>query len=240
MYGFIYVTTCKVNGKKYLGQKKYVRGWKDYIGSGKAFRNAVEKYGKECFMREIICEAETAEELNELEYNFSVMFNVVESDEWYNLCYGGGATSGYKHSEESRRKMSQWQIGRKFSEETKQLMSEKAKGRFAGEKNPMYGVHRKLTEEHKRKISENHKNQNGELNWMYGKTYGQNPRARAVFCVELNQVFDSAKRAAHELNINYSSIISVCKGKRNAAGGYHFKYADSEITTQIAEGCVAL
>ena len=82
MYGFIYVTTCKVNGKKYLGQKKYVRGWKDYIGSGKAFRNAVEKYGKENFVREIICEAETAEELNELEYNFSVMFNVDESDEW--------------------------------------------------------------------------------------------------------------------------------------------------------------
>ena len=91
-----------------------------------------------------------------------------------------------------------------------------------------------MTEEHKRKISENHKEQSGELNWMYGKTYGQNPRARAVFCVELNKVFDSAKRAAHELNVNYSNLILVCKGKRDVVGGYHFKYVDSEITTQIS------
>ena len=223
MYGFIYVTTCKVNGKKYIGQRKYSHGWEGYLGSGVAFRNAVKMYGRENFERKIICEAETAEELAELEYNFSVLFNVVDSDEWYNLCYGGYTTNGYKFSEESRKRM-----------------SEKKKGLFDGEKNPMYGVHRKLTEEHKKKISDNHKNQSGELNWMYGKNYGQNPRAKAVFCVELNRVFDSAKRAAHELNINYSSIISVCKGKRNAAGGYHFKYADSEITTQIAEGCVAL
>lgn len=238
-YGFIYVTTCKINGKKYLGQKKYVRGWKDYIGSGKSFKNAVKKYGKENFVREIICEAETAEELNELEYNFSMMLNVVESDEWYNLCYGGGTTSGFKHSQDSIRLMSKKQKGHKVSDEAKKKMSEKAKGRYSGNKNPMYGVHRKHTEEEKRMISLHAKDQNGEKNWMYGKTYGQNPRARAVFCVELNRVFDSAKRAAHELNINHGSIITVCKGKRNTVGGYHFKYADSEITSQIAKGCEA-
>lgn len=221
-YGFIYITTCIVNNKKYIGQRKYSRGWQGYLGSGVAFQNAVKKYGRDNFKREIICEADTAEELNRLEYELSVKYSVVESDDWYNLCYGGNATNGYS-----------------FSEETKKIMSEKKKGLYDGKNNPMYGVHRKLTEDHKRKISENHKNQNGELNWMYGKTYGQNPRARAVFCFENNVVYDSAKRAAHELNINYCSVIAVCKGNRKTAGGYHFKYADSEITTQIAKGCVA-
>lgn len=230
MYGFIYVTTCKVNGKKYLGQRNYRRGWERYIGSGHAFKRAVAKYGVENFQRDIICEAETAEELNALEYEYSVKFNVVDSPDWYNCCYGGGTTRGFKHTEEERKKMSAWQIGRKFSEESKKRMSESHKGMFDGEKNPMYGVHRKLTEEHKRKISEHAKDQYGEKNWMYGKTYGQNPRARAVLCVELDKVYDSAKRASCVLNINCSNITAVCKGTRKTVGGYHFKYADTEIT----------
>lgn len=207
-YGFIYITTCTINGKKYLGQRKYSNGWKSYIGSGVAFRNAVDKYGKENFTREIICEADTAEELNQMERDLSIKYDVVNSDDWYNLCYGGEATSGYK-----------------FSEETKQKMSEKAKGKYAGENNPMYGVHRKLTEEHKKKISMNHKEQNGEKNWMYGKYYGENPRAMAVRCIETGAVYDSAKRAAHELNVNYSSLCMVLKGKRKHTGNLHFEYA---------------
>jgi len=215
-FGFIYITTCTVNNKKYLGQRKYSRGWKDYLGSGVAFCKAVEKYGKENFHREIICEADTAEELNRLEYELSVKYDVVNSDDWYNLCYGGYSTNGFK-----------------FSDETKRVMSEKAKGRYAGSKNPMYGVHRKLTEDHKRKISEHHKEQDGELNWMYGKFYGQNPRAKAVICIETGIVYDSAKRAAHELNVNYSSLCAVIKGKRNQAGGLHFKYASQQANTEI-------
>ena len=215
-FGFIYITTCSVNGKKYLGQRKYSRGWKDYLGSGVAFCKAVEKYGKENFHREIICEADTAEELNQLEYELSLKYDVVNSEDWYNLCYGGYSTNGFK-----------------FSDETKKIMSEKAKGRYAGSKNPMYGVHRKLTEEHKQKISLHAKDQWGEKNWMHGKTYGQNPRALSVVCVENGAVYDSAKRAAHELNVNYSNLISVLKGKRKQVGGLHFKYACQQANTEI-------
>lgn len=215
-YGFIYVTTCKVNGKKYIGQRKYSHGWQSYLGSGQAFRNAVRKYGTHSFSREIICEAETPEELNQLEYEYTVKFDVVNSDDWYNLCYGGNATHGYK-----------------FSEETKKVMSAKKKGVYDGEKNPMYGVHRKHTEEELKRIVpylSSSKDQSGEKNINFGKTYGENPRAKSVVCVELDKVFDSAKRASHELGINHNSIIAVCKGKRNRAGGYHFKYANTEIT----------
>lgn len=215
-FGFIYITTCNVNGKKYLGQRKYSHGWESYLGSGVAFCHAVSKYGKENFRREIICEADTAEELNRLEYELSVKYDVVNSDDWYNLCYGGNSTNGFK-----------------FSDESKRIMSEKKKGVFDGNRNPMYGVHRKLTEDHKRKISEHHKEQAGELNWMYGKNYGQNPRARAVICVENGIVYDSAKRAAHELNVNYSNVVSVLKGRRKHVGGLHFKYLFQQVNTEI-------
>lgn len=215
-FGFIYITTCTVNNKKYLGQRKYSRGWKDYLGSGVAFCKAVEKYGKENFYREIICEADTAEELNRLEYELSVEYDVVNSDEWYNLCYGGYSTNGFK-----------------FSDETKRVLSEKAKGRYAGNKNPMYGVHRKHTEAEKKMLSLHAKDQWGEKNWMYGKVYGQNPRAKAVICIETGIVYDSAKRAAHELNVNYSNLCLVLKEKRNQVGGLHFKYASQQANTEI-------
>jgi len=206
-FGFIYITTCIVNNKKYLGQRKYSHGWKSYLGSGVAFENAVKKYGKENFKREIICEADTAEELNRLEYELSVKYDVVNSDDWYNLCYGGYSTNGYK-----------------FSDDVKKIMSEKKKGLYNGCNNPMYGVHRKHTEEEKKMISLHAKDQYGEKNWMHGRVYGQNPRAKAVICIENGIVYDSAKRAAHDLNVNYSNLVGVLKGRRNQVGGLHFEY----------------
>ena len=53
-----------------------------------------------------------------------------------------------------------------------------------------------------------------------------NPRAKAVFCVELNKIFDCAIRAGEELGVCASSISQVCKGKLKTAGKLHWKYAD--------------
>ena len=55
---------------------------------------------------------------------------------------------------------------------------------------------------------------------------GNNPRAKAVFCAELNKTFDCAKRVEEELGIWGSSIIQTCKGKQNTAGGFHWRYAN--------------
>jgi len=62
-----------------------------------------------------------------------------------------GSLLGYKHSEETRRKISESQKGRKHTPETRAKMSESAKGhkRTLG---------RKLTEEHKRAISNGQQN----------------------------------------------------------------------------------
>ena len=54
---------------------------------------------------------------------------------------------------------------------------------------------------------------------------GNNPRAKAIFCEELNKTFDCAKRAGEELGIDSSAIIKVCKGKAKTTGGFHWRYA---------------
>lgn len=61
MYGFIYITTNHINGKKYIGQKNYDKNgrWKEYLGSGIILKQAIQKYGVDNFSKEIIEECET-------------------------------------------------------------------------------------------------------------------------------------------------------------------------------------
>ena len=50
MYGFIYITTNNLDGKKYIGQKSYsMPNWKRYLGSGIYLKRAIKKYGRENF-----------------------------------------------------------------------------------------------------------------------------------------------------------------------------------------------
>lgn len=55
-YRFIYMTHNLVNGKRYIGKRKYDAAgrWVDYLGSGVLLSRAIQKYGKENFRREII------------------------------------------------------------------------------------------------------------------------------------------------------------------------------------------
>lgn len=61
-----------------------------------------------------------------------------------------------------------------------------------------------------------------EINEILDKT----PFERAVYCIELKRYFKNAREAYKELNINYKNICSVCRGKRNVAGGFHWRYAE--------------
>ena len=67
MYGFVYITTNHINGKKYIGQKRYDKAnkWKSYLGSGIHLKRAINKYGSENFSKEIIEDCKTKERLDE-------------------------------------------------------------------------------------------------------------------------------------------------------------------------------
>lgn len=131
-YGFVYITTNVLNGKKYLGQKKIDEkgAWKKYLGSGVAFKKAVKKYGKENFSREIIKFAFDKDELNNYEKTYSEKLNCVEDENYYNMVYGGGVVTGLKMSEETIEKL------RKLASGKNNYFYGK---RFVGKDNPFYG-----------------------------------------------------------------------------------------------------
>lgn len=90
-YGFIYITTNMINGKRYIGQKKFDNEsrWKSYLGSGYYLMKDIKKYGKENFIRNIVDIVYTQDELNEKEKFWIINYNAVSSSDYYNAIEGG-------------------------------------------------------------------------------------------------------------------------------------------------------
>jgi hypothetical protein len=60
------------------------------------------------------------------------------------------------------------------------------------------------------------------------KKFPSNNRKKLI-CVTTNEIFDNTHEAAKKLNLSFSNIASVCRGKRKTCGGLIFKYL-SEVT----------
>ena len=94
-YGFIYVTTNLINGKKYIG--KHTTFGDDYLGSGTILKKAIGKYGKENFVRKDIAFAYDHEQLCDLEKYYIDKFKAVTDPNFYNCLPGG--TDVYKEAQ---------------------------------------------------------------------------------------------------------------------------------------------
>lgn len=52
--------------------------------------------------------------------------------------------------------------------------------------------------------------------------------AKPVTCVETDTAYTSTKEASELTGIHQGNISEVCRGKRKSAGGYTWKYIDTE------------
>lgn len=111
MYGYIYLTTCTVNNKKYIGSHKYDKEELDprYIGSGKTFSKAVRKYGKNNFICEVLEYCETKDDLVVKEQYYISLYDAVSSDEYYNIDSGRGNSHTYITDEITKIRLSEAQ-----------------------------------------------------------------------------------------------------------------------------------
>lgn len=87
MYGYVYLITNLINGKKYIGLHRVENDKIDpnYFGSGKLLKQAIEKYGKDEFSKEILHWHETPEELINAEIEEIIERNAINNQEYYNL-----------------------------------------------------------------------------------------------------------------------------------------------------------
>jgi group I intron endonuclease len=145
------------NGKVYIGitSQNPDERWKNGNGyhKGTFFRNAIDKYGCNNILHEILYTDLTKEEAEQKEIEFIAKCQSNNREFGYNIANGG--FSNGKHSEETRKKISEKAKGRVPSEETRKKIGKANKGKLIKDKNPMYGKHH--TEESRKKLSESHK-----------------------------------------------------------------------------------
>jgi len=85
----IYRITNLINNKKYIGQRVYNRNY--YFGSGSIIEQAIKKYGKSNFKKEILWSGSTTrEKLDDLEIFYIKTENTL-SPIGYNICEGGSS-----------------------------------------------------------------------------------------------------------------------------------------------------
>lgn len=141
IYGFIYITTCLVNNKIYIGQ---TTNWKDasYKGSGELFRRALKKYGKDKFKRKVLRVCYSQKELNTWEYVFIKKYKSQDKKIGYNIADGDVLSSKFNPAKlpEVREKISRAKKekessfkGKHLSLESRRKISEKKKGRVVSE-----------------------------------------------------------------------------------------------------------
>lgn len=224
-HNYFYKITNLINGKYYYGIRstdKEIEKDK-YFGSGKAIQEAIKKYGKENFQKEIIADYPTRKEVSEHEVRI-VTFELIQLEECYNCRTGG--VDGYVFTEDIINKMRQPR--KNLSEESRFLMGSPWRGavrsdefkanlseKFSGPRNPSYGIPK--SEETKKKLSER---MSGENHPFFGQK-------RPPEVVEKVRNSNRGKKRTPEQNKKMSELrkgIRTKPGKPCSIDGVRFDY----------------
>jgi group I intron endonuclease len=231
----VYCIINKINGKKYIGSDS--NNNPKYYGSGTYIKKAIKKYGKENFVKEILCKVDNIELMKELEeywieyfdaYNNPLFYNATKYAAGISKCTWGEKISkktkghkwnlGKKHTEKTKLKISQSNTGNTFTESEKIKRRKKALGN-------KYALGNILTEEQKTKISKskiNHEcykdpNRGKKISDKLNKPVLQYTK-QGIFIKE----YPSAISVCKDLGI--TSISRSLKNWSNNSKGFKFKY----------------
>lgn len=234
MYGFIYITTNRVNGKRYIGKRKCHSKKLDdeYLGSGTILLQAVKKYGKNNFYKEIICECCDYDDLNNKEKYYIDLYDAVNSNDFYNMIPGGlggtvlgrfaitdGVKVKYVRDDEAVPYLSNgWVKGKPTqSLETREKRAKSIRGIKRSdetrEKMRLSALGKKPSDEARKRMSD-------------AKIGKISSNAKKVVCIETGEIFDSMRKAASKYGVagSASNICNCLKGKQETAFNLHWKY----------------
>ena len=126
MYFTIYKITNTKNGKVYIGKHQTTKIDDSYFGSGIAIERAIRKYGKKWFTKEVLYIFDNEFEMNQKEKEL-VNEEFISTNHTYNLGIGGQGGSlfkGKKHTEKTKKRLSEIAKGQVISEETRKKISD--------------------------------------------------------------------------------------------------------------------
>lgn len=171
----VYKITNLINDKIYVGQD--INNDPNYFGSGIMILNAIKKYGKNNFKKEILENCTNEKEMDDKEIFWIKELNSTNRNIGYNICEGG-------HSYRTMRGENNPMFGKHLSEETKQKIREKRKLqkmsdgqkeqlriKWSGEENPGKNKSKETIEKIRTSLSK--LDRTGSNSSMSGKTHSE-------------------------------------------------------------------
>jgi group I intron endonuclease len=122
---YVYIVTNIINGKRYVGSSRKSQIDENYYGSGKLIKNALKKYGKENFTRDILWQGEG--NARDVESYWLEYFDASSNPMFYNMT--NDARGNNLHKESTKRTVSEKLTGTKRSKESRRKMSQARKGK---------------------------------------------------------------------------------------------------------------
>ena len=242
----VYKITNLINDKFYIGSSTSSKdGFKDRIKThirllsrgehyNKHLQSAWDKYGVESFKFEILEELTGKIKILEREQYYIDSLDATNPKIGYNKAKTAGSILGFKHSDESKIKMS---ISAKLhSKEISERMKIRMTGKNHSEvtKNKiakkLTGIKRNDSFKEKMRIIKTGKSHSNETkDKMSNSKLGLVSKKRLkVYQLDLEdniiKLWNFAGDAECELNIKTGAISAVCKNRRKTAGGFKWVY----------------
>lgn len=199
----VYQTVNKINGKSYIGVDS--NNNPKYMGSGVLIKSAIKKHGKSNFEKKIIREFDNVDSAFKYERDLIKKVNAVESDEYYNLAEGGhGGYTGpgntnFKHTEETKQKIRESHLGKKFTKEHKKKIGDIHRGKV-------------VSDETKLKMSKSKTGKTHSLEAKLKMSKSRREQMRNARNVVINGItYNSVASAARELGLNRTTLSSRLK-----------------------------
>ena len=189
----IYRTTNLLNGKSYIGLS--VHNQQHYLGSGVGIKNAIKKYGKENFKKEILEDGfDSLDELCKAEIRWIALEKTSNPYGVYNMHEGGhvGVQNKGKNSEQIYGKDRAKEINSRISNTLKQ------KGIKPPSRLGCKGSD--IQREAVRKTGKNRVITTEEINKLIART------VRPIVCLQNSTCYGSLKDAAEKLGLSRGNI----------------------------------
>ena len=254
----LYLVTNNHNGKRYIGQTMsdigYMNRWADHCaeairskGHQCVFHSAIKGYGVDSFTVKRILKDISEKDIDRLESLWIQKLNTFYANgSGYNMTLGGQGVHGYKHTEESRKRISEslkkvpcyWTLELIEATERKKRengfyekrrksnwrknLSEATRRRFEHQPGTFAG--KKHTEEAKRKVAL----ARGAKIWMCDIDTGEELKLFLTGIDATKYLIETGRTTNTTAN---GRITEVCKGNAKTAYGYKWKYASSVTTS---------